>query len=73
MIQYPLSIGGILTRVLEAGTGDEAIVFLHGLGARADRWRGTLQSFATQGFRCFAFDFPGHGLEYNRRHESQSC
>lgn len=62
MIQYPLAVGGTLTRVLEAGTGDEAIVFLHGLGARADRWHGTLQSFAARGFRCFAFDLPGHGL-----------
>ena len=62
MIQYPLAVDGTLTRVLEAGSGDEAIVFLHGLGARADRWRGTVERFAAQGFRCFAFDLPGHGL-----------
>jgi 2-hydroxy-6-oxonona-2,4-dienedioate hydrolase len=62
VIQYPLSVGGTLTRVLEAGMGEETIVFLHGLGARADRWRGTVERFAAKGFRCFAIDLPGHGL-----------
>nr|WP_255520273.1 alpha/beta fold hydrolase [Ramlibacter aurantiacus] len=35
---------------------------LHGLGARADRWRTTLPSLAEHGFNAFAVDFPGHGF-----------
>jgi pimeloyl-ACP methyl ester carboxylesterase len=62
VIAYPFAAGRILTRVLEAGGGDDAIVFLHGLGARADRWRATLPSFAAQGYRTFAIDLPGHGF-----------
>jgi pimeloyl-ACP methyl ester carboxylesterase len=62
MIAYPISVDGVRLRVLEAGEGAETIVFLHGLGARADRWRENLEVFAAEGFRAFALDFPGHGF-----------
>ena len=62
VIAYPFAAGRILTRVLEAGGGDDAVVFLHGLGARADRWRATLAAFAAQGYRARAIDLPGHGF-----------
>jgi pimeloyl-ACP methyl ester carboxylesterase len=62
VIQYPLLIDGTLTRVLEAGREGEAIVFLHGVGARADRWAGTVERVAAHGFHTFAFDLPGHGF-----------
>ncbi|MPZ35580.1 MAG: alpha/beta fold hydrolase [Rhodospirillales bacterium] len=61
MIQYPLAVGGILTRVIESGAGGP-LVFVHGLGARADRWRGTVETFGREGFRAIAFDLPGHGF-----------
>jgi 2-hydroxy-6-oxonona-2,4-dienedioate hydrolase len=60
-IQYPLSIDGALTRVIEAGSGP-AVVFVHGLGARCDRWRGTVERFGAMGYRAITFDLPGHGL-----------
>jgi len=62
IVQYPIVIGGIHTRVLEAGEGDRVLLFLHGLGARADRWRRNLLPMAAQGYRCIAIDLPGHGL-----------
>lgn len=62
IIAYPTTAGSTLTRVLEAGKGRETIVFLHGVGARADRWRQNLPAFAEAGYRCLALDLPGHGF-----------
>jgi len=62
VIQFPLNVRGITTRVLQAGSEPNAIVFIHGLSTRADRWRGTLQACAGAGLRAIAFDLPGHGL-----------
>jgi pimeloyl-ACP methyl ester carboxylesterase len=62
MISYPIEFEGITTRVLEAGVGNRNLLFIHGLGARADRWRQTLEHYATRGFHCHAFDLPGHGF-----------
>jgi len=62
MIQFPLDVGGVTTRVLQAGEGPRALVFVHGLSTRADRWRGNVQALAGAGRRCIAFDLPGHGL-----------
>lgn len=62
MIAYPLGVAAWRTRVLEAGSGDRAVVFLHGLGARADRWRASLDAFADAGYHCYAPDLPGHGF-----------
>ncbi|WP_192379020.1 alpha/beta fold hydrolase [Rhodococcus rhodochrous] len=50
------------TRVVEDGDGDQAIVLLHGVGARADRWRTTVSTLAQRGFHAYAIDFPGHGF-----------
>lgn len=62
MISYPIDFEGISTRVLEAGVGNNNLLFIHGLGARADRWRQTIEHYATRGFHCYAFDLPGHGF-----------
>lgn len=62
MIAYPASVSGTLTRVLEAGSGAESVIFVHGVGARADRWRSTIEFVAAAGFHCFALDLPGHGF-----------
>jgi pimeloyl-ACP methyl ester carboxylesterase len=60
-IQYPLPLNGHTTRIIEAGSGP-AVMFVHGLGARADRWRGTVERFAAQGYRAIAWDLNGHGF-----------
>ena len=62
MIQYPLGAAGALTRVLEAGRGDRTMLLVHGVGARADRWRLNLDAFAEAGYHAYAIDLPGHGL-----------
>jgi 2-hydroxy-6-oxonona-2,4-dienedioate hydrolase len=62
MISYPLGAGRVITRILEAGTGPRSVLFIHGLGARADRWRVTLDAFATAGYHGYALDLPGHGF-----------
>ncbi|MCW2507174.1 MAG: hypothetical protein JWP68_322 [Modestobacter sp.] len=62
MISYPLSVPSAHTRILEAGAGDRAVLLLHGVGARADRWRSTIPALAEAGFHVYAADFPGHGF-----------
>jgi len=62
VLAYPLGAEGTLTRVLEAGSGDRAVVFVHGLGARADRWARNLTAVAEAGYRAIAIDLPGHGF-----------
>ena len=60
-INYPLPVGTGTTRIIEAGEGP-AVLFAHGLGARADRWRTTVERIGARGFRAIAFDLPGHGF-----------
>jgi 2-hydroxy-6-oxonona-2,4-dienedioate hydrolase len=62
MMQFPLTIDGVTTRVLQAGHSGPAVLFVHGLSTRADRWRAALERTAALGFRAIAFDLPGHGL-----------
>lgn len=62
MIQYPLTILGTRTRVLEAGASGPVVLFIHGLSTRADRWKRAIEAVAECGFRAIAFDLPGHGL-----------
>jgi pimeloyl-ACP methyl ester carboxylesterase len=61
VINYPLAVGGGVTRVIEAGEGPP-VLFVHGLGARADRWRTTVERIGALGFRAIAYDLPGHGF-----------
>ena len=62
MIQFPAQVDGVVTRVLAAGSGDDHMVLVHGVGARADRWRRNIDSLAAAGWHVHAFDLPGHGL-----------
>lgn len=56
-----IDVAGTQTRVLSAGNGTKSVVFLHGVGARADRWVSTMDGLANEGVRTYALDFPGHG------------
>ena len=62
IISYPFAAGEALTRVIESGSGDRAVIFIHGLGARADRWAANLEAVAAAGHHCYALDLPGHGF-----------
>jgi 2-hydroxy-6-oxonona-2,4-dienedioate hydrolase len=62
-LTYPLRLGDGVTRVLDAGAEDApCVLFLHGLGARADRWARNFEAIAAAGLRALAVDLPGHGL-----------
>jgi pimeloyl-ACP methyl ester carboxylesterase len=63
MISYPCSVGPTITRVLEAGAPDApAIVLVHGLSSRADRFVRNIDTLAASGYRVVAADLPGHGF-----------
>lgn len=66
MIQYPLGVNGVTTRVLdsgpEGGSGEDPLILVHGLGARADRFQHNVAGLAEAGRRTIALDLPGHGL-----------
>ncbi|MCE0767387.1 alpha/beta fold hydrolase [Pseudonocardia kujensis] len=62
MVCYPFATATASTRVLETGAGTEHVILLHGLGARADRWRANLEALAGAGLHAYAVDFPGHGF-----------
>ena len=61
VITYPLPVGRGVVRVIEAGQGP-AVMFAHGLGARCDRWRSTVERVAAHGYRAITYDLPGHGF-----------
>ena len=62
MIQYPVEVHNVITRVLAAGSGHDHLVLVHGVGARADRWRRNIDMLAAEGWNVHALDLPGHGL-----------
>ena len=61
LINYPLALPTGVTRVIECGTGP-AVIFAHGLGARADRWSGTVARIGAENFRAITYDLHGHGF-----------
>jgi pimeloyl-ACP methyl ester carboxylesterase len=62
VISYPYGVDGTTIRVIEQGSGDHVSLLLHGLGARADRWRHNVSSLADAGLHVYAIDLPGHGF-----------
>jgi pimeloyl-ACP methyl ester carboxylesterase len=62
VIQYPIGVNGVTTRVLDSGGPGDLLVMLHGVGARADRFRFNVAGLGEAGYRAVAVDLPGHGL-----------
>lgn len=62
MIFYPYGVDGTTIRVVEEGSGDNVALLLHGVGARADRWRRNIGALARAGLHVYAIDLPGHGF-----------
>jgi 2-hydroxy-6-oxonona-2,4-dienedioate hydrolase len=54
-------VGGVSTRVLVAGHGDDVVVLLHGRGGHLESWRATVGPLAEY-HTVVAFDLLGHGL-----------
>jgi pimeloyl-ACP methyl ester carboxylesterase len=62
VISYPYGVGDAVIRVIEEGSGDHVALLLHGVGARADRWRENIGALAAAGLHVYAIDLPGHGF-----------
>ncbi len=62
MMNYPAVAAGVSTRILQGGREGPAVLLLHGLSARADRWSRNLDTLGAHGVRAIAVDLPGHGL-----------
>lgn len=54
-----LDVGGVRTRVLQAGAG-EPLVLLHGIGGHLEAYMHNVVAFSEK-FRVIAYDMPGHG------------
>lgn len=54
-------VGGVRTRFVEAGAGDRAVVFLHGINGHLEVFLRNLASHAEAGLRAIAPDLLGHG------------
>lgn len=52
--------GGVRTRALEAGSGDKALILMHGTGGHAEAYMRNLAAHAEH-FHVYAIDFVGHG------------
>ncbi|MBM4421201.1 MAG: alpha/beta fold hydrolase, partial [Chloroflexi bacterium] len=52
---------GLRARVLEEGTGERAVLLVHGVGGWAENWTEVLAPLAERGFRALAIDLPGFG------------
>jgi 2-hydroxy-6-oxonona-2,4-dienedioate hydrolase len=55
-----IRVGAWNTRVLEAGTGPETLVLMHGTGGHLEAYARNIAAFARH-YRVIAFDLPGHG------------
>jgi 2-hydroxy-6-oxonona-2,4-dienedioate hydrolase len=55
-----VDVGGLSTRLVEAGEGPETVVFLHGIGGHLETFCLNIAAHA-QRYRVVAFDLLGHG------------
>jgi len=56
-----VNAGGIWTRALVAGSGDD-VVFLHGTSGHLEAFTRNIGAYVAAGFRCHAIDLLGHGF-----------
>ncbi|MEE4590008.1 alpha/beta fold hydrolase [Streptomyces antimycoticus] len=56
-----VQVGEWNTRVLEAGSGEETVVLLHGVGGHLEAYARNIPALAAR-YRVIAYDYPGHGL-----------
>jgi pimeloyl-ACP methyl ester carboxylesterase len=56
-----VEIGGRRVNVVSLGSGEPAIVFVHGLAGSWQNWLENMPHFAAAGHRVVAFDLPGFG------------
>ncbi|OYW88781.1 MAG: hypothetical protein B7Z20_01695 [Sphingobium sp. 32-64-5] len=56
-----VDVGGLSTRVVEAGEGDSTVLFLHGIGGHIETFCLNIAAHAKAGHRVLAIDMLGHG------------
>src|SRR3954452_21268228 len=56
-----VEIDGHRVNVVEVGSGEPAVVFVHGLAGSWQNWLENMPHFAAAGHRVIAFDLPGFG------------
>ena len=56
-----ITAAGSRIRVIEDGTGEQAVLFVHGVGGWAENWSEAIERVAASGRRGIAFDLPGFG------------
>lgn len=56
-----VEVCGSRIRVIEQGSGDRAVLLVHGVGGWAEQWAETMDRIAASGRRAIAFDLPGFG------------
>jgi pimeloyl-ACP methyl ester carboxylesterase len=56
-----IAAAGSRIRVIEDGTGEQAVLFVHGVGGWAENWSEAIERVAASGRRAVAFDLPGFG------------
>ena len=56
-----IAAAGSRIRVIEEGTGKQAVLFVHGIGGWAENWSEAMERVAASGRRAIAFDLPGFG------------
>jgi pimeloyl-ACP methyl ester carboxylesterase len=54
-------------RLLEWGTGPQAVLLVHGWGSHGPRWTTFVEAIVARGWRALAVDLPGHGQSAGRR------
>lgn len=65
-MQYPYAVkqaaldNAISVAYIDEGSGDQTLVFIHGLGSYAPAWKKNIAGLKNE-FRCIAIDLPGYG------------
>lgn len=56
-----IEAAGSRIRIIEDGSGEPAVLFVHGVGGWAENWSEAVSAVAATGRRAVAFDLPGFG------------
>lgn len=73
-LQYPFEVKklevseGVDMAYMDVGSGDETILFIHGLGSYAPAWKKNIEVLSQQ-YRCIAVDLPGYGKSSKGNYE----
>ncbi len=58
---HTATVGGRAVNYVELGSGERAVLFVHGLGGSWQNWLENIPATAAAGYRAIALDLPGFG------------